>query len=58
MKAGRGKLSKEESAKCFRKILEDTIPYEAVLRDGEKYLTNVEMQCLLNIALCSEKDEE
>ncbi len=58
MKAGRGKLSKEESAKCFRKILEDTIPYEAVLRDGEKYLTNVEMQCLLNIALCSEKAKE
>lgn len=52
IKSGSGKLSKEESARCFRKILEDTIPYEAVLKNGEKYLTNVEMQCLLNIAIC------
>ncbi len=52
IKAGNGKMSKEESRRCFRKILEATIPYEAVLKEGEKYLTNVEMQCLLNIAMC------
>ncbi len=52
IKAGNGKMSKEESGRCFRKILEATIPYEAVLKEGEKYLTNVEMQCLLNIAMC------
>lgn len=47
-----GKMSKEEAIQCFIKILEDTIPYDVVLKEGEKYLTNVEMQCLLNIALC------
>ncbi len=51
IKSTSGEVSKEEAIQCFRKILEDTIPYEAVLRDSEKYLTNVEMQCLLNIAL-------
>lgn len=58
IKSGRGMMSKEESAKCFRKILEDTIPYEAVLKEGDKYLTNVEMQCLLNIAMCIGKSKE
>lgn len=58
IKSGSGKMSKEESVQGFRKILEDTIPYEAVLKDGEKYLTNVEMQCLLNMALCIGKTNE
>lgn len=52
-----GKISKEEAIQCYTKILEDTIPYEAVLREGEKYLTNVEMQCLLQIALCIGKSK-
>lgn len=58
IKAGNGKMSKEESGRCFRKILEDTIPYEAVLKEGEKYLTNVEIQCLLNIAMCIGKENK
>lgn len=52
IKSCREKMQKEEAIQCFRKVLEDTIPYEAVLKNGEKYLTNVEMQCLLNIAMC------
>lgn len=55
---GEGKLSNEESIQCFREILEDTIPYEVVLRDGEKYLTNMEMQCLLSIAMCIGKSKD
>lgn len=53
-----GKMSEEESVQCFRKILEDTIPYEAVLKSGEKYLTNVEAQCLLNIVMFMDKSKE
>lgn len=52
IKSESGNILKEEAIQCFEKILEDTVPYEAVLEDGEKYLTNVEMQCLLNIAIC------
>lgn len=53
-----GKISKEEAIQSFRKILEDTIPYDAVLKDGEKYLSNVEIQCLLNIAIFGEKSKD
>lgn len=58
IKFGSGKMSKEEAIQYFRKILEDTIPYEAVLGEGEKYLTNVEMQCLLNIAICGGESKD
>lgn len=58
MKSDSGKMSKEEAIQCFRKILEDTILYDAVLKDGEKYLTNVEMQCLLNISICGGKSKD
>ena len=58
IKSNSGKMSKEEVIQCFREILEDTISYEAVLGKGEKYLTNVEMQCLLKIAMCIGKSKE
>ncbi|MDE6054914.1 MAG: helix-turn-helix domain-containing protein [Lachnospiraceae bacterium] len=58
IKSNSGRMPKEEAIQCFRKILEATISYEAVLKDGEKYLTNVEMQCLLNIAMCIGKSKE
>lgn len=58
IKSESGKMLKEEAIQCFRKILEDTIPYETVLEEGEKYLTNVEMQCLLNIAICGGKSKD
>lgn len=52
IKSGCGLISKEESKQSFRKILEYTIPFEAIAKGKEKYLTNVEMQCLLNISIC------
>ena len=58
IKSGYGKMSKEESAQCYRQILEYTIPFEAILKTEEKYLTNVEMQCLLNIAICGGKSND
>lgn len=51
-------MADEEAVQLFRKILEYTIPYEVALKSGEKYLTNVEMQCLLNIAICVGKSKE
>ncbi len=53
-----GKMSKEEAIQCFIKILEDTIPYDVILKEGEKYLTNVELQCLLNIAILGGKSKD
>lgn len=58
IRSGSGKMTKEETLQCFTKILEDTIPYEVVLKDGERYLTNVEIQCLLNIAIYGEKPKD
>ena len=58
IKAGYGKLSNEEAILCFRQILEYTIPFDVLLKDEEKYLTNVEVQCLLNISICVGKSKE
>lgn len=58
IKFGSGKMSKEEAIQCYKKILEETISYEVVIGDGEKYLTNVEMQCLLNIAVRGGKSKD
>ncbi len=46
-----GEMTKEEYIKQMKRALEFTIPYEAVLRPGEKYLTNEELGCLQNIVL-------
>lgn len=51
-----------ENFKCEKvkeeliKVLEYTIPYEVAIKETEKYLTNVEIQCLLNISLYMSKD--
>ena len=45
-----GNISKEEAKQELIKILEYTIPFETIIGDGEKYLTNVEMQMVLDIA--------
>lgn len=58
IKSGYGMLSKLETIQYFRKILEYTIPFYVVIKSGEKYLTNVEMQCLLNISICIGKSED
>ncbi len=50
-----GKTTKKDTQKQLQNILEYTIPYVAALKSGEKYLTNVEMQCLLDIAVYTGK---
>ncbi len=52
---GQRKISKNDTRKQLKTILEYTIPYVAALKSGEKYLTNVEMQCLLDIAVYTGK---
>lgn len=44
-------LSNEKMKEELIKVLEYTIPYEVAIKDMEKYMTNVEIQCLLNISL-------
>ena len=51
IKQRQGKISIEEAIEQLIKILEYTLPYEAVIKDGTKYLTNVEMQIVLDIAI-------
>ncbi|MDE7185152.1 MAG: helix-turn-helix domain-containing protein [Lachnospiraceae bacterium] len=46
-----GKISKEEAKRQLIEILEYTIPYEVAIKSGTKYLTNVEIQILLDIAI-------
>lgn len=46
-----GKIAREEAVEKFIQTLEYTIPYKNVTVNGEKYLTNVEIQCLLDIAV-------
>lgn len=45
-----GKISKDEAKQELIRILEYTIPYETIIGNDEKYLTNVEMQIVLDIA--------
>jgi len=52
---GYGNMSEEEVIQQFRRLLEYTIPFENAMKGGEKYLTNAEIQCLLNIAIYAEK---
>lgn len=56
IKSGYGKFSKEEIIEQFKRILEYTIPYEVAIKNGKKYLTNSELQCLLNIAVAKGKE--
>lgn len=48
---GKGKITKDEARAALRNTLEYTIPYSRAIMEGEKYLTNAEIQCLLNIAI-------
>ncbi|MDE6219140.1 MAG: helix-turn-helix domain-containing protein [Lachnospiraceae bacterium] len=58
IKSGNGRMSKDKAVYKFKQILEYTIPFEVAIRDGEKYLTNAETQCLLNIDVNYENAEE
>lgn len=44
-------ISKEECIKTMKEILQCTIPYEAAIANGDKYLTNEEIACLENMTL-------
>ncbi len=44
-------ITKEEAKIQLEKILAYTIPPKTAIKEGEKYLTNVEIQCLLDIAI-------
>ncbi len=46
---GQGKISKEECSVRIRKALEITLPFDAFLKQGKKYLTNLEQTCILNM---------
>lgn len=52
IKLGKGELSKKEAMLRFKNVLEYTVPYEAAVKKGTKYLTNAEILSLINIALC------
>lgn len=51
LKLRQGIISKAEAREELEEILSYTIPTKAVITKGEKYITNVEVQCLLDIAV-------
>lgn len=51
LKLRQGLISKEDARIQLEKILAYTIPPQTAIKEGEKYLTNVEIQCLLDIAI-------
>lgn len=52
----RGELSNTEAYYQLKNALELTIAYEAFLKEGEKYLTNEEQTCIINMMLSMDKD--
>lgn len=51
LKLRQGLITKEDARIELEKILAYTIPTQTAIKQGEKYLTNVEIQCLLDIAI-------
>lgn len=51
MKIGQRKFAKEGTIEQLKSVLEYTLSYNIALKSGEKYLTNAEIMCLLNIAV-------
>ncbi len=50
IKLRKGNISIEQAKEQFVKILEYTVPYYVVIKNCAKYLTNVELQIVLDIA--------
>ena len=46
---GQKRIEMKEAGERLRKVLEYTIQYRIAMKDVEKYLTNTEIMCLLNI---------
>lgn len=55
MKLRQGIITKEAALKELESILAYTIPLKSAIKEGDKYLTNVEIQCILDIAINMEK---
>lgn len=49
-----GKITKREFVVQMVEALELTVPYKAVIKQGEKYLTNEELSCIQNIMVRSD----
>lgn len=54
----RGEIDREEYCRRMRAALEITLPYEAFLKEGEKYLTHEEQRCIQNRMLGMEENSE
>lgn len=55
---GQKKIEQKDAKNKFKEILEYTIPFDIVTRYGEKYLTNTEILCLLNVAVYADDLEK
>lgn len=56
MKRMAGEVTDEEYIKRMTMVLEMTLPLEAALADGEKYMTNEEIMCIQNMVLEASTD--
>lgn len=54
----KGMIDKQEYCTCMREVLEITLPYEAFLKPGEKYLTHEEQSCIQNLMQKMDRDSE
>lgn len=55
LKFRQGIITKEDAREQLKSVLAYTILLDAAIKEGEKYLTNVEVQCILDIAMNAEK---
>ena len=55
---GRMNIEKEDYLKKMRTVLELTLPYDAFLQEGEKYLTYEEQLCILNMMQVMDRQGE
>lgn len=54
----KGMMDKQEYCTRMREVLEITLPYEAFLKPGEKYLTHEEQSCIQNLMQKMDRDSE
>ncbi len=53
-----GEIDKEEYSQKIKEALELTIPFEAFLREGKKYLTYQEQTCIMGLMKAMNKESE
>ena len=54
----KGMIDKQEYCTHMREALEITLPYEAFLKPGEKYLTHEEQSCIQNLMQGMDRESE